>query len=305
MSRRIIAIVNAAAGAIDTQTLVPRLQAAFDASSHGVRVVLADDASDMVAKLRATVGEHPDVIVAGGGDGTLNAIAAELLDGDIALGVLPLGTFNHFAKALRLPLDLDGAVEAIVHGRETPVDVGEVNGRVFLNNSSLGLYPSLVRHRERQQEQLGRSKWAAAVWAALALLRRHSLLHVHLSLDEREIDRRTAGVFIGNNAYHMSGLKLGQRDCLDAGRLGVYLPHHGGRVGLSMLVARALCGRLRESVDFDALLASSLVVETHHRRLPVAIDGEIMWMDAPLRYRTRARALKVMVPPADPHTGLA
>ncbi len=303
MTRRIIAIVNAGAGTASHAHMKEQLTTAFrTAGAQAIRVEVAQSGDELKSLVRGAISGQPDVIAAGGGDGTLNAVASELLDSNIAFGVLPLGTLNHFAKALQLPLALPEAVDTIMHGREFLIDVGEVNGRMFLNNSSLGLYPSLVRHRDRQQERLGRSKWAAAAWATLALLRRHSLLHVRLNLAAREIDRRTAGVFIGNNAYHMNGLRLGQRDRLDGGELGIYLPHHGGRIGLSMLILRALCGRLRESMDFDALLASTLVVETHHRRLPVAIDGEIAWMETPLRYRTRARSLRVMVPELPPES---
>ena len=297
MTRRLIAIVNDAAGSDGTTPVAGRLTDIFTDGGFDARVELARDGAQVAALARPAVRERPDIIVAGGGDGTINAVAGELLDSGIALGVLPLGTLNHFAKALRLPADVDAAARAIVDGAAVSIDVGEVNGRIFLNNSSLGLYPRLVRRRENQQEQLGRNKWVAAAWAAITLLRRHRFLRVRLRLDDDvEIDRRTAIVFVGNNAYAMSGLRIGERDRLDAGRLSIYVPRRSGRRGLLLLALRALVGRLREAEDFDALFAAALEIQTRRARVPVAIDGEVALFDAPLRYRIRAGALRVIAP---------
>lgn len=297
--RRLIAIVNDAAGANGTSPVAGQLTDIFTAAGIDARVVLARDGAEIAARARAAVRERPQIVVAGGGDGTINAVAAELLGSDIMLGVLPLGTLNHFAKALRLPTDVDAAARVIVDGHALSIDVGEVNGRIFLNNSSLGLYPRLVRRRENQQQQLGRNKWLAAVWAAATLLRRHRFLHVRLCVDDAEIDRRTAIVFVGNNAYRMSGLSIGERERLDAGELSVYLPRRSGRRGLVLLALRALVGRLREAEDFDALFSPAFEIQTRRARVPVAIDGEVALFDAPLRYRIRPGALRVIAPRAN------
>ena len=151
---------------------------------------------------------RPGVIVAGGGDGTVSTVAAALVDTDICLGVLPLGTLNHFAKDLGLPLDLEAAVRCIATGVTSRVDVGEVNGRVFVNNSSLGLYPDIVRDREQQQKRFGRGKWHALLRASIAALRRYPFLQVSLAVEGRERAYRTPFVFIGNNAYRMEGLTM-------------------------------------------------------------------------------------------------
>ena len=105
--------------------------------------------------------------MAGGGDGTVNTVASAVIDTDKTFGVLPLGTLNHFAKDLHIPLDLEAAARTIIAGHTTQVDVGEVNDEIFLNNSSLGLYPRLVQKRKKKQ-RLGSRKWAAFFWAAIS-----------------------------------------------------------------------------------------------------------------------------------------
>ncbi|MEO8459591.1 MAG: diacylglycerol kinase family protein [Dokdonella sp.] len=303
MPRRLIAIINASAGADSKQAIAERLSEVFRSDGIEARVVLAHSGAEVATMARAAVRERPDIVVAGGGDGTINAVASEVVGTNIALGVLPLGTLNHFAKALHLPLDVEEAARIVIEGNAVAVDVGEVNGRIFLNNSSLGLYPRLVRHRDKQQVQLGRGKWTAAAWAALTLLRRHGFLRVRLSVNGEEIERRTAIIFIGNNAYQMNGFSVGERERLDAGLLSLYLPHRGGRSGLSLLAVRAIFGCLRESQDFDELFATAIGIETHHKRLLVANDGEVEAMDAPLRYRIRPCALRVICPRAVPVAG--
>jgi diacylglycerol kinase family enzyme len=250
----------------------------------------------MIAAARKAIGDGVQAVVAGGGDGTINAVASVLADSGVAFGVLPLGTLNHFAKDLGIPLAPDQAVRNVVEGKRIRVDVGEVNGRVFLNNSSLGLYPDIVRDREKQQHRLGRGKWPAAAWATVAALRRYPFLNVRLTVDGVQHARRTPFVFIGNNEYIMQGLSVGARARLDCGVLSLYVAQRPGRLGLLRFAWRALCGRLAQERDFDVMLSDKIDIETHHRHLRVATDGEVSVMATPLRYRIRPAALTVIVP---------
>ena len=293
MPRRLIAIINASAGDPEKEAITERVTQIFAARGLQARIVLARDGGAIAKAARAAARERPDILVAGGGDGTISCVAGEAADTPMVLGVLPLGTLNHFAKALQVPLDPEAAANLIATGTAAEIDVGDVNGRVFVNNSSLGLYPSLVLRREVQQEQLGRSKWAAAAWAALTLMRRHALLQVGLEVDGKQIRRRTAMVFIGNNVYEMSGLRIGERKHLDTGLLSLYVSHLGGRRGLLGLALRTLLGRGSEGLD--ALVASNIAIASGRARLPVAIDGEVFTLDTPLNYRSRPRALRVVV----------
>ncbi len=294
---RVEVIINSTAGADDKDAAESEVAAAFAACGVEAHISVARDGSEIVAFARRAVNERARIIVAGGGDGTINAVASELIGTDAALGILPLGTLNHFAKDLHIPLALTDAARNVCEGRISRVDVGEVEGRIFLNNSSLGLYPRIVRKREKMQQRLGRGKWPAFFWAALSVLRRYPFLNVRLNADEQEIRRRTPFVFIGNNEYQMESFQVGARSCLDAGQLSLYVTHRTGRLGLLRLGVRALFGRLRESKDFDAMCVKEVWIETHRpKRLPVATDGEVTIMTTPLHYRVRPGALNVIVP---------
>jgi diacylglycerol kinase family enzyme len=227
----------------------------------------------------------------------VNAVAAELLGTGIPLGVLPLGTLNHFARDLDIPLEPARAAGAIAAGHTRAVDVGCVNDRIFLNNSSLGLYPAMVHQREARQER-GWSKFLAFAWASLKTLLAFPFVKARISLDGRRHERRTPFVFIGNNAYRLNGPARGQRDALDRGALSLYTAPHSGRLGLLRLALRALFGRLSPARDFEARTAREIVVETARPQQRVATDGEVCLLQTPLRYRVRPGALRVLVPRA-------
>ena len=296
MPSRIAVIINASAGGGSQTAWADNLTEKFRSNGLDVNIMLARDGAELVEMAHRAVAEKPQVIVAGGGDGTLNAVAAVLVGTDIAFGVLPLGTLNHFAKDLRIPLDLEKATRNIIAGHAIQVDVGEVNDRIFLNNSSLGIYPRIVLDREKGQKQWGLGKWPAFVWATLTTLRLYPFMRLRLSLNGKEHERRTPCIFIGNNEYLMEGFNIGERQCLNAGQLSLYVVQRTGRLGLLRLALRALFGRLRQAKDFEALTAKEILIDTRHKHLRVATDGEITVMNTPLRYRVRPGALRVIVP---------
>lgn len=292
---QIVVIVNASAGLGYCGGWTAALSEKFRAQGVEADITLAKSGEEMIVRAERAVAEGAPVVVAGGGDGTINAVASVLAGTPTRLGVLPLGTLNHFAKDLKIPLDLDEAVANVVHGVAIKVDVGEVNGRIFLNNSSLGIYPDIVRDREQQQRHLGRAKWPAFGWALFAALRRFPFLSVRLRINGEEHLRRTPFVFIGNNEY-LQGLTLGARERLDTGKLCLYVAQKPTRLGLLRYALHALFGKLREARDFDVLSSPELTIETRHHRLRVATDGEVTLMSPPLCYRSRASALTVIVP---------
>lgn len=272
------------------------LSAAFRDAGLETRMNTFARGEDIRKLARRALKEHPPVIVAAGGDGTVSAVADAVRGSRTALGVVPAGTLNHFAKDLGIPLDPAEAARVIAAGRRVSVDVGEVNGRGFINNASLGLYADLVRKRKRQQRHLRRGKRMAMLWAALEVLDRSRLLDLRLELEHQVQECRAPFVFVGNNNYVLEGFDIGKRERLDAGLLNVYTTRRSSAAGLLGLALRALFGGLRQADDFTESAVRSLRVESRHRRLLVATDGELHAMDTPLEFRIRPRSLEVIVP---------
>ena len=292
----VVVILNCRAGSQAAEDVSDRVSAVFRAAGIDAELMVAGDGVDVGDAAKRAIEGGATMVVAGGGDGTINAVASAVVGTDVTLGVLPLGTLNHFARDLSIPTDLEAAVRNLVDGRDATIDAGEVNGRVFINNSSLGLYPSLVHHREQQQMRLGRGKWTALFWAALLMLRRYPVLRVRIDVEGMHLTAKTPLVFIGNNEYVMSGLDIGIRERLDSGSLALYMPRLQGRFGLLRIALRALFKRGRRADDFVALRAREFTIDTTRKLVRVATDGEVRVTSTPLHYRIRAAALKVRIP---------
>jgi diacylglycerol kinase family enzyme len=293
-----IVILNSGAGlssnsASQTQST---LAEAFDAIGMTAEVVQVEGSAQLMAAVGKALRKNDETIVAAGGDGTVSAVAGEIAGTGKIMGVLPLGTLNHFAKDVGIPLALEAAVRTLASGCTELLDVAEVNGRVFINNSSLGIYPHIVVHRDRQQEELNRGKWSAFAWATVLAFRRFPFLRLRICVESQELDRETAFLFVGNNEYEMSGFRIGGRSRLNSGKLGLYLTHRTSRFGLLRLALRALFGSVNQAKDFDAFSVDEATIESRHKRLLVATDGEVTEMQPPLLYRCRPGALRVIVP---------
>ena len=300
--REVEIIINVRSGTSSKEEAGNQLVELFRQSGIEARISLAKSGESLVELARQAVNGDATTIVAGGGDGTINAVASALIDTGKTLGVLPLGTLNHFAKDLMIPLDLEGAARTIITNHTVRVDVGEVNGHIFLNNSSLGLYPSIVHRREHRQ-RLGHGKGPAFIWAAFSVMRRYPFLDVRLNIDGREISSRTPFVFVGNNKYEMESFNIGRRARLDAEQLSLYFSHRTSRLGLVMLALRALLGRVEKAEQFVAMCTTEVSIATPRSRIRVATDGEVTIMEPPLRYRIRPLALRVIVPASDDTEG--
>ena len=287
-------IVNASAGSADDAVFIDQLKQRVDGDSRW-RISVARTGEELSTLVKSAAEGASQVVVAAGGDGTVNTVASALADTGKILGVLPVGTLNHFAKDLQIPLDVAEAIATISSGHSVEIDIGEVNGNVFINNSSLGLYPSIVTEREKQQ-RLGAGKWPAFVWAAWSVLRRYPFVDVRLTLDGMSVNRRTPFVFIGNNRYEMEGFRIGARSCLSEGRLSLYTTNRTSRMGLFILALRALMGRIKVDKDFLEVCATEIWIDTRHRRVRVALDGEVTILTPPLHYRILPQSLRVMVP---------
>ena len=266
---------------------------------HGIEAEVfgAERGDNLPELVRRAVERQPGgVVVAAGGDGTVSTVADAVRRAGGVLGVIPMGTLNHFARDMGIPLDVSEAIRTIAAGHRVEVDVGEVNGAGFINNSSLGLYPNIVRGREWQQRRLRRPKRTAMLWAILATMRRAPLLKLHLQVGGGEQPCASPFVFIGNNDYTMEGFHIGKRARLDEGKLSVYTTTRRTAGGLFRLALRALFGRLRQAEDFSETHARTLRVESKRRQMFVATDGEVTIMKTPLEYTILPRALTVIAP---------
>jgi diacylglycerol kinase family enzyme len=254
-----------------------------------------DGSSDLASLARNAMKRGHTMIVAAGGDGTTSTVAAALIDSETVLGVLPAGTMNHFCKDLGIPVNLEAAIQNLAKGRVISVDAGDVNGRIFINNCGLGLYPSIVRLREKQQAQ-GKSKWTAAAGAAIRALIRYRRLTVRVKANGKELIRRTPILFIGNNDYVMEGLNIGSRARLDGGLLCLYMPREIDRLKLLGFSLSALLGRLQKDKDYDKVQSPELWIRSRGRGVHISLDGEVLHMASALHFRIRPKALRVLVP---------
>lgn len=302
MSNAIPVIINAKSGSGSGSGAgagVDAVRQEFAARQLDAEVIVLGAGDDLAALIARALRQKPPVLVAGGGDGTVSAVAAHLVDGDTALGVLPLGTLNHFAKDLGIPLPLEDAVAVIAGGERITVDVGELGNTIFLNNSSLGLYPKIVNAREQAQQRLGIGKWPALTRATWHALRDPHTFTVNLRVDDQALQRRTPFLFVGNNRYTLRGFAAGSRERLDDGVLSLYVLRPQTPFGFTRLAWRTLRGRTLPDEDFEAFSANELKIDSARARVDVALDGEVVGMDTPLQYRLRPRALQVLVPRVD------
>ena len=292
----ITVIVNGRANKAGNPETLDAIRSRFAQSGARVTIDCVPNPTDLAAHAREAAGRG-DVVVAAGGDGTVSTIAAVAVETGATMGVLPMGTLNHFAKDFGVPQDLDSAIAAVVSGERRHVDVAEVNGCIFINNSSVGIYPRLVWEREAEQRR-GRRKLTAFAIAMVRTWRRYRTLVARLDVNNAGALVRTPFVFVGNNEYKAEGFELGGRKTLDEGRLSIFLAPECGRYEFLMLPFRALASRLRAGAPFVAFTADSVTVSVRYPRVSVARDGEVVMMESPLVYRIRPRALRILAPAA-------
>lgn len=290
-------VLNGSSGSGTAGKVADQLREIFGEAGREARITLAEGGPEINAAMRRAVEGGCDALVAGGGDGTINSAASAVAGRKIPLGVLPLGTLNHFAKDLGIPLDVDEAAKVVLEGIVCKVDLGEVNGRIFLNNSSLGVYPAIVRLRDRYRTKV-RGKWIAALWAGLTVMRRSPFMAVRIVVEEKAIVRRTPLVLVANNEYRASGIQAGTRESLARGRLALYVLNAERRPGLLRLAWQVVLKGAEQAKEIDLITVEEATIETRRHRLQVATDGEVFTLESPLSYRIRPAALRVYVPQA-------
>ncbi|HVJ90508.1 MAG TPA: diacylglycerol kinase family protein [Labilithrix sp.] len=302
---RVVFVINTGAGrlagrrssACATEVLARCRSRRIDA------MVELSEPARLTSSARRLARQDVQAVVAVGGDGTVSAVAAGLVGTGVALGVVPLGTLNHFSKDLGIA-DLDTTLDAIATERTTSVDVGEVNGHIFINNSSIGVYPEFIVERDSQRRHTGVRRWGAAMIGAARRLSSRYELEVTIAVPGHVLSTRTPFVFIGNNAYTRGvtrGVRqLGTRDRLDQGKLSVYTLHATTPVRMLQTLLKALIIG-KKPPEFEEHLVDRVAITTPKRTVKVAIDGEVVRMRPPLIYHIRPAALRVLAPRNEVH----
>ena len=267
------------------------------ASNAGLEVIHVTRDLDCQSLIRDRMREGRRLFVAAGGDGTINSVIQPLIHTDAILGVIPVGTYNHFARDLGIPLAWRDALDVVVSGETKPIDAARVNDRFFVNNVSMGLYPELVARREEKGRDYPR--WKARLYAAYATLQKYP--HVAVTLDSAHHHEviRTHVLMISNNSYDLSRLGIeAPRRALEEGRLSVYWLPHVPRLQLTRFVAHYLAGRVRDTPGFRSFRTSQIKVQSSKRHLHLGIDGEVVTMNIPLVITIVPQSLSVKVPRA-------
>jgi diacylglycerol kinase family enzyme len=299
---RVAALLNRSAGSIERLRVTAvreALQAAFE--QQGISADLEFLAGGELrlaaerARQRVARGEL-DAVVVGGGDGSIRTVASVLVGSDVSLGIIPLGTLNHFAKDLHIPISVDRAVTVISSGGTRYVDVAEVNSNIFINNSSIGIYPFLVLERERRRRRSRLSKWIAFALTLPRVLWHLPLFRLQIRVQGAVERCKSPCVLIGNNEYRLTIPAFGRRERLDRHEICIYVAKVQSPQSLFWLACRCILGRINQQRDLRIFRGDTAEVHSRRRRLLVAFDGEVETMRPPLHYRSRPGALRVFAP---------
>ena len=294
VTQQVVVVINASGGRASREgdALKGRLIEAF--AEHGVAVDPKMVEGPEIAQTIADAGSAA-VVAVGGGDGTQGSSAGLLSASGQIMAVLPLGTLNHLSADLGIPADLTEAAGIAVHGAVQAIDLAQVGDQVFVNNASVGLYTRLVRVRDAHSLP----KWLATIPAAWTVLRGFKVRRLELEIDGQRQCIETPLLFIGNNPYNITGRRLGKREALDTGQLGLYAVRHKSAGALIGFALRALVGRADPARDFAPIDDCAAFTLLGSGPIDVAHDGEVSRMQLPLEFRSLPGALKVKVPASD------
>lgn len=285
-----------------------KLEGAFAAHAHDVVWHVPDQRGDIVElSCQAVRDAQADggLVVAAGGDGTINAVASAALQAGVPMGVVPMGTFNYFSREHGLALDPEIAVQDMLHAMERsdmrPVQVGFVNERMFVVNAAVGLYPRLLAEREMASKRFGRSRMVAILSAVWSMFRPAGgrrwrvIMRSHEGAQAQQEEHLVTTLFVGNNPLQLGRMGLTQAQSVaDGGQLGVVLLQPQDRWAVARTVWNAATGQLaRDSAVVSMACAEMTVAPASWRpaQVKVAFDGEREWMAPPLRFRVHDKPL--------------
>ena len=305
MTPPLFILLNVGSGAGDASAARAVIERACAEAGRDLHLVQVDEPhrlGELAATLVLRAQQAGGIVVAAGGDGTINAVAQATLGSGCVFGVVPQGTFNYFSRTHGIPADIAPAMQVLLHETAQPVQVGLVNDRVFLVNASLGLYPQLLEDREAWKKKLGRSRLVAIGAGLMSLLRGLRNLRLHIEVHGQARDVRTPTLFVGNNALQMEQFGFPEAQAIDAGNLAGIMLRPVGRITILWLLLRGALGRLGEADQVVNFSFRHLTVLRSRglgaRRVKVATDGEITWMNLPLEFRVSPVPLMLIRPAA-------
>lgn len=288
-------LANAGAGKKAAARMETLLQPFHDSGLHPDVHMIRNGKTLPAEAARIAKGGYRSVIAAGG-DGTICTVATALAGSGIALGVIPMGTFNYFARSLGLPNDPEQAIAALLTGQLQTVSAGEVNGKLFLNNASLGLYPALLEQREAAYAKWGRSR-LAAYWSALRTLATYDRpSRLRVTIDGKIDHLRSPMVFVAQSAFQLEESGLEGADMIRDGKFAIYIAPELRRWQVLVFALKMALRAARPYRDFTLIAAEEMLVETRNRRRTIARDGEREKMQSPFHFRVLPDALTVIVP---------
>lgn len=300
-------VINAASGSSDADTKRASIEAALQAAGRrgDLHFCAPRDLARVAHEKAQRALSARTAVVAVGGDGTLNTVAQAAHAAGCAMGVVPQGTFNYFARTHGIPVDPTEAVRVLLRSTPVPVQVAGVNDRLFLVNASLGLYPDLLEDRETYKARFGRSRWVAFVAACATLLRAQRKLRVHIEMGGTVRDVQTLTLFVGNNRLQLQQLGAEPEDTVAGtpgdGSMAAVMLRPIGTLPMLRLMLHGAMGRLGEAAGVERFEFQHMVVNPTltqgHWGVKVAFDGEVMTLRAPLDFRVLAQPLYLLAPP--------
>jgi diacylglycerol kinase family enzyme len=299
----LLIVMNAGSGHNDTAAAREAIEHVLKQAGRTYRICVVEDAKQIEDIARQTVEQAKacgGIVVAVGGDGTINTVANAVLGSGCPFGALPQGTFNYFSRAHGISEDIIEATRVLLSARAYPVQVGLVNNRLFLVNASLGLYPKLLEDREAYKRQYGRSRLVAFWSGLMTVLRQHRQLRITLERHGQTSNMRTPTLFIGNNRLQMEQIGIPLAEALEEGQLAAIAVRPVGTLAMLWLLVRGALGKLGEADNVISFAFRSLTVKPSSlyraQRVKVAIDGEVIWLNAPLEFRVSPEPLYLLKP---------
>lgn len=293
-------VINAGSGRHESGEAIATIRATLEAAGRQVDILEVDDPArlpDRIAEALQRARAAGGVIVAAGGDGTLNAAAQQLVGSGVPMGVLPQGTFNYFGRVHGISQDIAESTQALLSAQATPVQVGRVNGRVFLVNASLGLYPELLEDREAYKQKFGRSRVVAAFSGLRTLLGDHEQLQLDIESRGARRSVRTPTLFVGNNRLQLERIGIAEAEELEHGFLAALMLRPIGDLAMLGLALRGALGRLGEADTVETFAVRRITVTPRGRRMvKVALDGEVMNLPVPIVFDVGPEPLLLMLP---------